>query len=265
MQKLIDSQFFCYPNNKNLSILYLDKRCLKTRLFKALSYQISSKDGFLLKFRKTNLGHYLSKLSRKDILEFKIPENKNLKIGYKNNDKIIFFEFDENDLPVKVLWKNKDSIFEESDFLGYSLIENYTTKEYYKKRDFIKLALEKRWQQILENKNLHGDFTHFNILISQEQNLHFIDAKKLNNSILFDHFYFYSYYCQCLEKCQTISSSEVAEIKSDLQGIIINICNLDVNKDNLDAINVNDAIGLTQFNREDKMKEFSNFLLKNEK
>lgn len=265
MQKLIEAQFFCYPKNKNLNILYTDKRCLETRLFKALSYQISPKEGFLLRFRKTIFGHYLSKLNKKDKIKIKVLENKNLKIGYKNNEKSIFFEFDKNERPIKVLKKNGDGLFTESDFLGYSLIENYTKNEYFKKRSFIILALEKRWQEILDNKILHGDFTHFNILLSKDKTIHYIDERKVNNSILFDHFYFYSYYIQCLEKCKTIPYKDILEIKLDLQNIIFNICKLDEDIETLKPIKADDAIGLIHFGIEERIKDFLNFLLGNEK
>ncbi len=265
MQKLIDAQFFCYPKNKNLSILYADKTYLKTRLFKALSHQISPKEGLLLRFRKTNFGHFLGKFKKSDVIKVKVPKNINLKIGYKNNEKIIFFEFDKNDAPIKVFKKNKTNLFEESDFIGYSLIENYTKEEYFKKRSFIKLALEKRWQEILDNKKLHGDFTHFNILLSEEKHLHYIDDKRTENSILFDHFYFYSYYSQCLERCKTLSISNVSEIKADLQKLILKTCKLDTLKESLKTIKIEDAIGLNLLERENRLKEFSNFLLRNEK
>lgn len=265
MQKLIDAQFFCYPKNKDLCILYSDKEHLKSRLFKALSLQISPKEGFLLRFRKTNFGHYLGKLNRKDILKIKLPENKNLKIGYKNNNKIIFFEFDKNDNPINILKKNESEVFEESKFLGYSIIESYTKKEYFKKRNFIKQALEKRRQETSESKILHGDFTHFNVLLSQENNIYFIDDKKVENSVLFDHFYFYSYYIQCLERCQTISNDEVLEIKTDLQIVIKNDLKLEDTKQFLNQINIDDAIGLIPSERKHKLTEFSNFLLKDER
>jgi hypothetical protein len=265
MQKLIENQFFCYPKNKDLCILYTDKEFLKSRLFKALSLQISPKEGFLLRLRKTQLGHLLSTFKKNETLKLKVPEKNNLKIGYKNKDKIIFFEFDENDAPIKILKKNEFEIFEEFEFLGYSILENYTKKEYFNKSGFIKQALEKRWQEITESKVLHGDFTHFNVLFSQEKVFHFIDAKKIENSILFDHFYFYSYFMQCLERCQTISNEEVLEIKADLQNIIFKICKLDTIKAALAAIKIDDAIGIITSERENKFIEFSNFLLRNEK
>ena len=265
MQKLIETQFFCYPKNKDLCILYVDKQLLKSRLFKALSLQISPKEGFLLRFRKTNFGHQLGKLNKNDILKIEVPQNKNIKIGYKNNNKIIFFEFDKNDNPIKILKKNESETFTEFEFLGYSIIENYTKKEYHKKRSFIKQALEKRWQEITESKILHGDFTHFNVLLSQENKIHFIDAKKVENSVLFDHFYFYSYFIQCLEKCQTISTKEVLEIKIDLQNIISSILDTNVIKEILNTIKIEDAVGLIPSERKNKFTEFSNFLLKNER
>ncbi|PQJ79045.1 hypothetical protein [Polaribacter porphyrae] len=265
MQKLVEKSFFCYPKNQNISILYDDVHQLNTRLFKALSLQVSAKEGILLRFRKTNLGHYLSTLLDKTKLKFQLPEVTNIHLGYKSGNKVVFFCFDEHENPIKVLQKIPEEDFIEHNFLGYSIIEKYSKNEYLKKRVFLKSALKKRWQELKDNKKVHGDFTHFNILVSSRKEISFIDDKKVTNSILFDFFYFYSYYLQCLQKCKTINEQDVLTIKNDLQILIKEIC---VSKDlehNLKQINSKDAVGLTGINKENMKVEFLNFMLENEK
>jgi hypothetical protein len=255
MQKLIEEDFYCYPKNQSLCIYYTDASILKNRLFKALSLQVSPKEGLLLRFRKTSFGHFLSQLVKPEKITIEIPDNSNCKIIYKNNNNLVFFDFDEIS-PKKVLKKSKENEFLPNKFLGFSLIENYTKEEYFKKRDAIILALEERWGELVSGNKLHGDFTHFNILLSSENKIHFIDKKEVENSILFDHFYFYSYYLQCLEKCKTINKKDVSTIKTDLQKVIFDICNSILVKDTLRSLNLEDAIGLNNRNKEKYLSSF---------
>jgi hypothetical protein len=263
MQKLIETQFFCYPKNKDLCILYRDVQVLDSRLFKALSLQISPKEGFLLRLRKTRIGHFLSSFSASSKMKVKITEGNSIKLGYKNQGKIIYFTLDDFNNPTSIIKESSNNIFQNTPFLGYSIIEEYSKKEYFKKREFIKLALLNRWNEVENNNILHGDFTHFNVLLSVENKLSFIDEKQVENSKLFDHFYFYSYYIQCLEKCETISNTDVNEIKVDLQKMLSDIFKGADIKAIINQIDVEDAIGIND--KETKFNEFSNFLLKNER
>lgn len=265
MQKLIEHQFFCYPKQQNLSLLYKDANCLKNRLFLALSLQISPKNGFLLQLRKSKFGHFLSCFLPSSKTTMTILENKNIKIGYKNNGKTLLFGFDKNETPVEVYKQNLKGTWEKTPFLGYSIIEEYTKKEYFLKRKFIKSALEKRWQELEKGEELHGDFTHFNILLSADNKLTFIDEKKVLNSKIFDHFYFYSYYMQCLERCKTISENDVLEIKTDLQNLIKTICKVNNKSKFITDLNIKYAVGLQSQNREKSVLEFTDFLFKNER
>ena len=265
MQKLIEHQFFCYPKNQNLSLLYKDANYLKSRLFLALSIQISPKNGFLLQLRKTKLGHFLSYFLPSSKIKCFFLENKSIKIGYKSNGKILLFGFDENENPVEVYKQNANGFWNATSFLGYSIIEEYTKKEYFLKREFIKTALEKRWQALEKGEDLHGDFTHFNILLSADKKVAFIDDKKVVNSKLFDHFYFYSYYVQCLERSKIISDEDVLEIKTDLQKLIKSICKLDSKIAFLTNLNIENAVGLQSKNRERSVLEFTDFFFKNER
>jgi hypothetical protein len=105
-------------------------------------------------------------------------------------------------------------------------------------------------------------------LLSLKKELTFIDNKKEENAKLFDHFYFYSYFTHCLERCTTISKSDVFAIKHDLQKLIKNTCEFSSEKElvlNTSTINTDTAIGLFPSKREEKLVEFRNFLTNNER
>jgi hypothetical protein len=265
MQKLIKNQFFCYPKKQKLSIIYKDIDCLNSRLFNSLSTQISPKNGFLQRLRKSKFGHFLSNLLTSNKIEISFLDSKNVKIGYKNNSKVVLFGFDEENNPVEVYKKNGKGLWDKTSFLGYTLIEKYTKEEYFNKRESIAIALKKRWKEILSGKDLHGDFTHFNILLSPNNIPKFIDDNTCENSKLFDHFYFYSYYLQSLKRCKTISKKDVLEIKINLQSLIKNICSSEDLKGLLSSINTKAAYGLFPLEKEKMKIEFTNFLLSNER
>jgi len=102
-------------------------------------------------------------------------------------------------------------------FIGYPLIEAYTSEELERKISAIKELLSFHW---IEAKEVHGDFTHFNILIDSDRNFHFIDQKQTPNPKLFDLFYFYAYLRQCLERCTTLSSAKTKKLIQSLEQVI---------------------------------------------
>lgn len=265
MQKIIEHQFFCYPKLQELSVLYKDVNYLNNRLFSSLSIQMSPKNGFLQRIRKTKFGHYLSEFLTQNTISISSLNTPNFCIGYKNGPKLLLFDFDKENNPTAVYKKGTLGNWEKSTFLGYTLIEKYTKQEYFSKREQIAIVLKRRWEEILNGEGLHGDFTHFNVLISAEDKIVFIDANSCENSKLFDHFYFYSYYVQCLERCNTISKKDVFEIKNDLQNLIKTICYSKDLESLLRNISTKEAVGLFPLEKEGKIIEFSNFLLKNER
>ena len=264
MQELIETQFFCYPKQQGLGLIYTDVSVLKTRLFKSLSLQISPTESFFLRLRKSKIGHYLSYFLNFKKIKINFKKESNSVLGYVSNGKTILFCFDKNNNPVKVYDKKATNFWQENSFLGYTIIEEYTKKNYFSNRENIISALKKRWKEIEKGEKLHGDFTHFNILVAAKNELIFIDEKKVKNSKLFDHFYFYSYYLQCLERCKTISKNDVLEIKTDLQNLIKKICKFNNQAallPVLNAINTDDAKGLISSKKEEKLLEFRNIFV----
>ena len=263
MHQLISNNklFYYFPKNQNICLLYSNVGVLKTRLFKALSIQVSSKNSFFLRIRKTRVGHFFYNLLFLKRKKLNLP-GKNIQIGYYNNNKLILFEF-EKQQPIFVYKKNNNS-WVKLPFLGYSLIESYSKNEYFKKKKNIEEVLAHRWKQIMDGQSLHGDFTHFNILINDKDKFVFIDEKKVSNSPLFDIYYFQSYYFQCLENCKTISKKNTLEVKRDFNHIVKNVLKYTDEKDLIKYVNLIDnsfAFGLITEQKEKRFEEFKSLIL----
>lgn len=261
------STFFYFPKEQSICLLYNEPSILKHKLFKSLSIQVTPKNSFLFRFRKSIIGHLIYRLVFRKKLAIESLDTSKIKLGYISSGKKVLFEFDSTNKPSFVFKQDKNSNeWKKEAYLGDTLIEEYSKNEYFKKSKSIEEALKLRWSQLIEGSNLHGDFTHLNILISQENKLIFIDENQIENSIFFDHFYFYSYFIQCLERCKTIKDADVEVIKNNLQGLIKKICKLNdpiIFRDNLNSINFSNARGLFP-NQKNRFKlEFINFMLKN--
>lgn len=267
MQQIISTtrNFFYFPKAQNICLIYADVSVLKLRLFKSLCIQVSSKNTLLFRFRKQKLGHLFYKLVYRNEPKLQLECSNATKLGYLSNGKKIVFEFDEQNEPIYVYKQgNVDGNWEKEHFLGYTLIENYSKEEYFNKRKLLKKALEIRWNQITKGEKLHGDFTHLNVLISSSNELIFIDEKQLKNSQLFDHYYFYSYFIQCLEKCETINNNDVAFIKEDIQQLIKGIflkCTKESILEALNSINLEHTYGIDSNNKKQSLINFKNFIL----
>ena len=258
-------KFYSYPAQKKLMVLYTSPKIFKSPIFQSLIIQISPNNTFLLRLRRTILGHWLYVIftfNRK--ISTMIPKE-GIELAYINHEKQVLFEFNNIDLPVKVYkGKRDESNWNKNDYFGLPLITEYSKKEFNKKWELIQSALEQRWKMLMTgnpfNKyELHGDFTHFNILISNDNLLIEIDQKEITNSILFDHFYFYAYLCQCLSLCSTLSKTDREEIQKKLDKLIIDVCVFDDYNTKikiLNTISLKDAIGLQNPNYSfDKFKQ----------
>lgn len=258
MQELVDKTFFYFPKKQHLCLLYSDEKVLKSSLFTSLILQISPRNTFFFKVRKTKLGSLLAVCLNQKIT-IKLPKEATIFIGYQNKEKLIFFEFNKENKPISV-YKKENDIWLKSDFLGFSLIENYSVEEYFLKREIIKEALTIQWKKNQDKKQLHGDFTHFNILVDAKKKISFIDEKEVKNSVLYDHFYFYAYYIQCLERSREVTQDDVEKIKKDVLNIIKSICKTDNLSSALKSINLNDATGLFAAYKTKLLTEFIHFM-----
>jgi len=262
-------KFYCFPKQQNLMILYTSRKFFKSYVFQSLYIQISPKNKFLLRFRKTILGHWLYVFfTVKRKISIPVPVE-GIELAYFNNNKQVLFEFCDNDLPIKVyIKKQNDSNWDANEYFGLPLIIEYSKKEFHQKWEYIQSALEQRWKRLMKGESfnmnqLHGDYTHLNILISKDKHIIEIDQKIISNSILFDHFYFYAYLCQCLILCSTLSKTDREEIQKNLDKLITDICvfnDYNTKMKALNTISLKDAIGLQ--NPQDSFDYFRRLFLK---
>jgi len=173
---------------------------------------------------KSRVGSLINSLVK---YEIETPSDKAEFIGIYKTNKIILFEL-KNEIPIKV-WKKYDGTeWVQEDFIGFPLISEYSVREFKEKKQLIENALTIQWDKVMFNKsNIHGDFTHFNILYYNNNNIHFIDYKRIDNSILFDFYYFYSYLKQSIYKSKILSVKQKEEIMTIIESIIIKTCNFD--------------------------------------
>jgi len=84
----------------------------------------------------------------------------------------------------------------------------------------------------------------FNILADTKEQLFFIDEKVVENSIFYDHFYFYAYFLQGLERSKTVSLNVIEIIKKDVQTILKSFRKTHNSALELEKIQIEDATGL---------------------
>jgi hypothetical protein len=244
------------PHKKNISLIYSTLGATKTRLFKSLIIQISPKNSIFQKLAFSRLGILFNYLTNYTI---DIPNITNQFLGIYKMNKIILFELIDSD--PKYVWKKTTSgKWEKEEFLGFPLIEEYSTKEYFKKRFLIEKAFKTQWDKLLNNRtNIHGDFTHFNILTDDKNNVYFIDQKVIKNSLLYDYFYFYAYLKQALLRKNDIKNNDRKIILKDLEMIIKKNCfssNEMLIKEELNKIHIPNKCGILDKNKVRFLNDF---------
>tara|TARA_B100000767_G_C19747579_1_gene529258 strand:- start:107 stop:895 length:789 start_codon:yes stop_codon:yes gene_type:complete len=249
-------KFNCFPKKQNgIFLIYTCYHVFNSRYFNDLIIQSSPKNSIWLRLLNTNIGFLFSSFFR---YEIEVPDNNYEYVGIIKGNKKILFEMI-NASPKYVWREDEENKWIKEKFFGFQLISVYTLKEFELKLSLIEKAFRLHWSNLLTDKYVHGDFTHFNILLGFEQEIIFIDRKSHKNSNLFDFFYFYSYFKQCLERCNTISSKDTNLILESLEEIILNICNFrDVSTFVLkcNEIIIPDHWGL---NKKDKQSYLSSF------
>lgn len=196
-------------------MVYSDYQAMKSRIGQALIAQISSKNSFFFRFRNSLAGHYLGFFNR---LSLNAPTTSEY-VGLCKFDQLLLIELG-NGKPLRVWRRDSKDQWANEKFLGYPLLEGYSAGELQKKLPLIKTALSFHWNK---SDKVHGDFTHFNILLGEKNEYYFIDQKTSFNSKIFDFFYFYSYLRQCLERCLTLGEQDTGEYVSLVEGMMLEI------------------------------------------
>ena len=209
-----------FPKKQNICLMYT-KDLVSSSLFKNLYIQISPKNSIFFRVLRSSFIIYVRSFFKKKL---DTPKHDGKYLGILKPDKCILFEM-ENNKPTFVWKKTNNSKWEKSDFLGYQLISEYTVHEFSQKHDLIEKALQTHWKAVNnDSSNIHGDFTHFNILHNENSELFFIDKKSDNHSKLYDFFYFYAYLNQCISRCSTLNKSEKKLIIDKLKFILKGVC-----------------------------------------
>lgn len=256
--------FFCFPKKQSIYVIYSSYEVFKSKLLSDFVLQISSKNSIFFRVRKVLIGHCLGYFIRDEI---DVPEKCEY-VGIVKCEKIILVSL-HNGEPTWV-WRRKNGSSEwlKEKFIGYQLISSYTLQEFLLKMPVIKQALSLHWINLQKDKRaIHGDFTHFNILVDSQNNIHFIDEKPSENSILFDFFYFYSYLKQCLERCSNLPNKDCTHILTIIERAIKETCVFsDKNElfSNISNISIPNISGLRKLDTSCYRKEFE-AIFKNEK
>lgn len=213
-------KFGLFPWYQEIHLAHSSYKVFRSKIFNNLYIQVSSKNSIFFRAMRTDIGYLLSFLFRR---KMDVPEWGNEYVGLVKNDEVLYFELEDNE--PKRVWRKKENQWQSSDFLGYQLISTYTIEELSSKYGLIEKALKEHWDSIFKDPSkIHGDLTHFNILYSENRELHFIDNKSNAHSKLFDFYYFYSYLRQCLSRCATLSDKDETTIVKKIGAIIKNVC-----------------------------------------
>lgn len=255
-------KFNCFPKKQDMFLIYSNYKVFKSRLFADLTLQSSPKNSIFYRILKSKFGFYISSIFR---YSFNTPNSNQNYLGIIKMNRYIFFELNNNNIPVYVWRKSSDQLWVKEHFIGFQLLSNYSLSEFQNKSSVIEKAFILQWQKLNKKKISHGDFTHFNILVDNDQNIHFIDKKAHENSKLFDFFYFYSYLNQCLDRCQTITSKDKYTVINSLELIILKICQYSNENDFLNdfnSITLPKKWGLINIEKQNYLKFFKKRFLK---
>lgn len=258
-------KFNCFPKKQQFFLIYSSHRVISSNLFNQLCIQSSPKNSVFTRFMKTRLGYIISSFIK---YELDVPDEKSDFLGIVKEQHIVLFEL-ANNIPIKVWRKEQNKLWIDEEFLGYQLISEYTFKEIKQKQKLIKKALMLQWDLVNKNQeNIHGDLTHFNILVGKDNDIIFIDRKNLVNSKLFDFFYFYAYLKQSINICSTLSAKHKNMIVDIIEITLREVCQYNSFSDfeiDYNQILIPKKYGLLNENKEPYLKDFYKVFISDDK
>ena len=249
-----------FPKKQNRYLIYTSYEVLKTPFFNDLHLQLSPKNSLYFRFLKTRIGCFLSSFKKQII---SVPVQGAEYVGIVKDDVVILFEYANNE-PIHV-WRKNTTTWEKEVFIGRQLIAEYSINEFKNKYNTIYSVLKKHWIDINGNPlDVHGDFTHFNILVDKQNKVHLIDKKSTNHSPLFDFFYFYTYLMQALKRSRSLSKSDFKEIEGRMNQIVRDVCYYESKEELLkdfDNMKIPSTHGITDVDTQKNI--FKNILMDN--
>jgi len=240
--------------------MYSDTAIFKSKLFnsfyrKMLSNNTSSKiqKSFLMKL-----------LNRFNPVKLIVPQGVNL--IYKGYDRHVLFAMRDDKVEHIYYTNDVNNIYEEypaniteKTFFGYPVyIDN--VKEFKQNYKTIETFLINHYNELKNKKRLlHGNMTHLNILIKNDK-ISLIDENIIcNTSIITDHFYFYAYLIEFIEKHKPLDSETLLVVKRNLSKLYFKLFNkLDITSE-LARINFEDLHLRNEDKRVQEFKDMFNF------
>ena len=211
-------RFNSFPQRGAIHLVYSHPRLTKSRLFKALEIQVSPKNSILYRILKS-----VPILFLKQAIKFTLdtPKNHTDYIGLVKNGKPIFFEMDKKSNPIQVWRSMGEGKWEREEFEGFPIIEAYSLEEVKLKSGLLTQVLQRHWEEINNDpRHIHGDFTHFNVLVNPKGGYKFIDQKGKSHSKIFDLFYFHAYLCQNIKRSLSAGSKEKTQALAIINTIL---------------------------------------------
>jgi len=249
-------KFNCFPKKQRFFLVYSSYLVFRSQFFSDLILQSSPKNSIFYRFLKSSFGFCASSFWK---FHIEVPTKESNYVGIIKDAAIILFEM-KNEKPVYVWRKNNKKEWEKEKFIGYQLLSEYSLKEFDQKYETIEKALQLHWNYLdNEDSQVHGDLTHFNILVDDFKNIFFIDQKPHPNSRLFDFYYFYAYLIQCISSCNTLENKSRIMITANIESILKKVCLYNSKQDLLkdyESIVIPDQCGIQNQNKKKYLNDF---------
>ena len=231
--------FFLFsPPWKRVKIYFSANEILKEKLFKSLAQKTAP--NFYTRIRTSRIFCILFNWFFKR--EKEIPNTKVFLI-YEGYDSTVFFYIKEHEIGVI---RKKDGKHTEEEFLGYPIHFDFSL-DYIPNKKLLQEVLRKHWIDLKSGKTkIHGDFTHNNILVDENEKISFIDKKKVqeDTSVITDLFYFYAYFLIRASLYRPRDKRRLTSLENDLNSIYSSVFE-DEDKTALEMIN---KLSLKNFN-----------------
>ena len=208
-------RFFYYPFPRKRALLYTDRDVLRSELFRALDCKLFPENPPVLKLRRGACASLAEVLFRKHC-DVPAAEVSLIYLGYESN---VYFALDAAGCPARV-WRERDAAVKEEAVLGMPVFFDPAAGE---PDSILKLKefLRQHWINLRAGGSLHGDLTHFNILLSQQGVVSAIDQRPpLQTASLSDHFYFYAYLLRAVRRYRPASDARHEQVKAVLDGLM---------------------------------------------
>jgi len=246
-----------YPLPLKYHLVYSSPELVESRLFKSLSTQIDPTNSPLHRLMRTYGGRACAQVFRKEVAS---PDGQSRMLGIAKPTKMVLFEMD--GLSPKRVWRQtRKAAWENEAFSGYPLIENYSHTELQSKLATIRLVVRDHWTEINARGRIHGDFTHFNVLLNDSNEITKIDERPMENSLIFDLFYFYSYLTKNVRRSRLNSSeAQRSAFIEDLSLVIREVLSSSKKSDLAEQMSrmvIPERCGLAPGNWEAQIREFN--------